>query len=180
MQIFIAVNGRPERYVERHLHTKVRPPGRCPRCDRDGGLKAHGYYFRHTTGTRGQAIRVGIRRFKCRRCATTISCLPNFVQPYHFVSNLTIQRSFSGETGSADVQRNRDLLRRYWNRFKGWSRRLCLIIGGHAVDRRNPAHAARVLWRRLSVVWQDLATCTLRLVHDFQATCFGQYLCHQR
>ena len=177
MQTILVVNERPETYVERRSQTRLRPPGRCGRCG--GGLKAHGYYSRHTTGARGQAVRIQVRRFRCRRCAATVSCLPSFAQPYHFVSNLTIQRAFAGHGNYRDVRRNRDLLRRYWACFEQWSRRLWRVVWpfGQALSLRA---TARDVWRRLSTSWQNLATCTQRLVHEFQVTCFGQYLCHRR
>ncbi len=180
MQIIIVINGKLEKYVENQAHTQVRPPGHCPWCDRDGGLKAHSYYFRNTTASHGRAIRIGIRRFRCRRCGKTVSCLPSFVQPYRYVSTLTIQRFFAGRTKYPDVQRNKDLLQRYWNRFQKWSYRLWFIIGGRAIARQSLVDTANALWKQLFTVWQNLATCTHRLVADFQATCFGQYLCHQR
>lgn len=177
MQTIIVVNEQPETYIERGSHTRVRPPSPCPRCS--GGLKAHGYYSRNTTGTRGQAVRIGVRRFRCRGCGTTVSCLPAFVQPYHFVNNVTIERAFCAAEGHLDVERHRDLLRRYWNRFVKWSRRLRLIVRP-GVGPPGLGVTARDLWRRLSTAWQNLATCTQRLVHDFRVTCFGRYACHWR
>ena len=176
MQSIIAVNEQPETYIKRKTHARLRPAGRCGRCG--GSLKAHGYYARNTTGRRGQGVRIRVRRFRCRQCGSTVSCLPSFAQPYHFVNNLTIQRAFTGLGNYLDVRRNSDLLRRYWNRFERWSRRL-LVLARSALGLQSLSATAGDVWRKLSASWQNLATCTQRLVHDLHVTCFGQYLCHR-
>lgn len=124
MQTIINANASPETYAREDRHTRVCSPQCCPACGQGNGLKAHGYYQRYTTDASGKPIALRVRRFKCRNCATTVSCLPNFAQPYRLVNCETIQRSFNGDTDSGDVQRNLILLRRYWQMFMRWCRQL--------------------------------------------------------
>jgi hypothetical protein len=130
------------------------------------------------TDTAGHIITIRVRRFKCNQCRKTVSCLPGFAQPYRLVNNPTIEHFFNGKTGSLDVQRNEDRLKRYWRRFEIWAPALRKLIGS-ALGRAPPREKAKALWQRLLGAYKSFAACTRRLVRDFQTTCFRNYLCHQ-
>ena len=177
MQIIFATKSSPENYTVKNSHTQVRPPDSCPSCQSVHGLKAHGYYRRYTTDKLGKPISISVRRFKCRRCGLTVSCLPSFSHPYRFVNCGTIARSFNGNNECDDVRRNSSLLKRYWNRFERWSGKLRHSIGA-PVDTKcgDDAHS---LWRILIIDPEDFAALTCRLVRVWSTTCLGQYRCHQ-
>jgi len=53
-------------------------PVKCPRCGQENHLVGHGYYRRKPKGLR-QGFVIWIKRWRCRDCQHTLSCLPNFV-----------------------------------------------------------------------------------------------------
>lgn len=178
MQIVISATAKPELYALANRHTNVCAPRCCPACGRENGLKAHGYYQRHTTDAVGKPILFHVRRFKCRVCGTTVSCLPDFAQPYRLVSSETIHRAFDGDEKGRDVARNGLLVRRYWKLFTRFCVRLFRLLDARAsVPRDEPLETA--VWRHISSAPNSLATATQRLVSGFHITCFRQYECHQ-
>lgn len=178
MQIITAVGATPEEYRTGGLAREVRRPLKCQECGAVGRMRTHGYYRRHTTDAGGHIIEVLVRRFRCRACGATVSCLPAFALPYHLVSCATVQRAFSNEAGS-DVERNRDLLRRYWRRFKRRWPQLGLARTPRSPDSLHDAAAAEA-WRQFLRTAGSLAEGTRRLVKDRQTTCLGRYRCHRR
>jgi hypothetical protein len=178
MQVIVKVRCLPEEYAEKDLHCDVRAPSLCPSCTKRNRLEAHGYYDRWVSNSEGWPVEIRVRRFECEHCGITVSCLPDFAQPYRLVNNTTIQRFFAGQTAPMDVQRNEEWLKRYWRRFKHWSEQLRSIIGS-AYGRASPKEGARALWQRLMARCTTLKKCTRRLVRKFRATCFGIYQCHQ-
>ena len=173
MQIVVRFETSPESYVAGSEQTQARAPERCPTCARAGSLRAHGYYHRNTTDTEGRAIAISVRRFKCHQCLATLSCLPNFAQPYRFINSLTIQHSFAGRALDPAVCRNSALLRRYWKRFRLWSE----TMWPGAVPNSSASH---LVFARLMANWGNLAICTQMMVLHWRVTCFGVYRCHQR
>lgn len=178
MQVIVKMRYRPEQYVEQKLHRRVQPPSLCPSCTKRNRLKAHGYYERGVTNTAGHVCAIATRRFKCKHCGVTVSCLPSFAQPYRLVNNQTIEHYFNGQTTRLDVQRNEARLRRYWRGFEKWAPRLRKRLGS-ALGRAPPWEKAEALWQRLMGAYKTFNTCTRHLVLDFQSTCFRVYLCHQ-
>lgn len=170
--------GTVEEYIRQEVHRRVRAPERCPRCRKRGGLGHLGYYPRGCTDSEGRVREINVARFKCSGCAATVSLLPDFAQPYHMVSNTTTQKFFNGDTASADVQRNRDTLRRYWRRFMKMAGHLRWAVGC-AFGRAPPKEPAAGLWRRILAKYRTFADATSALVNGFRTTCFGKYLCHQ-
>ena len=178
MQVMVELGHGPEEYVGGQRHRLVPAPSRCPNCGSSGKLEALGYYPRYTTDAQGRAIEILVRRFLCGSCAVTVSCLPDFAQPYRVLNSATVEASFRGECERHDVLRNEELLRRYWRRFVEFSVRLREFLGG-GFGRAPPTEEAEALWRRLLAACKTLAGCTCRLVRDFGTTCFGIYRCHQ-
>jgi hypothetical protein len=178
MQVIVAIPCSPEQYAEQEIHRSVHPPSRCPSCAQPGQLKALGYYSRGVTNSVGVILAIWVRRFLCLRCGITVSCLPDFAQPYRLVSNSTIERFFNDQTDPLDVQRNHDRLLRYWRRFRQWAPDLRQLIGS-AFGRAPPGEKAGALWQRLMGACKSFTACTRQLIEKFRLTCFGIYLCHR-
>ena len=178
MQIIIHIDLTVEQYVEQEFHRRVRAPGRCGNCGRRAELELLGYYDRYTTGSTGAPVDFSIARFRCETCGRTTSCLPSFAQPYRLVASTTIQAYGEGDKDSVDVRRNEGLLRRY---FKSLERYLKVLRGivGSRFGRAPPEENATAFWRRAVAACGSLAELTVRLVHEFQTTCFGAYGCHR-
>ena len=109
----------------------------------------------------------------------TVSCLPDFAQPYRLVGTATIEAGFAGETLRRDVVVWKDLLRRYWRRFEQWHPQLEAHCGGF-FGRPPPGESARGFWQRVVGGCGGLAAATALLVHRLGITLFGKYRCHQR
>ena len=109
----------------------------------------------------------------------TVSCLPDFAQPYRLVATVTIEASFGGENRGRDVLVWADLLRAYWRIFERWQPQMAAICGGF-FGRPPPQESARDFWSRVVGGCGGLAPATARLVHELGITFFGKYRCHQR
>ena len=120
MQIIVEVGIDPAGYVNEEYQRRVRAPSVCPNCGRAQVLEAHGYYWRWVTALCGLVVRIAVRRFCCRHCPVTVSCLPQFAQPYRLVCNQTIEGFFGGRKDRSDVGRWQELLERYRRRYEGF------------------------------------------------------------
>lgn len=168
-----------EQYVREQFHKRMRPPSQCPNCWRFHGLWGHAYYERGGTDTLGKLIMFRVRRFICRYCEITVSCLPFFAQPYRLVNHLTLEAFLEQRYGRRDVQRCWELLKRYRRRFELWQPELIRIIG-HRFGRAPPEEDATAFWRRAVATCGSAAELTMELVTEFRTTCFRTYRCHQR
>jgi len=178
MQVIVKTScGTVEEYIAQEAHRSVRPPEQCPYCNKPHSLEHLGYYLRGCTDSTGKIREISVIRFKCPIKKRTVSCLPDFAQPYRLVNNTTTEKFFNGDRESAEVQRNRDTLRRYWRRFTGMATHL-RQIAGCSLGRAPPKEPAAGLWRRILAKYRTLAKATRSLVNDFRTTCFGKYRCH--
>jgi hypothetical protein len=66
-------------------------PAQCPRCGQENWLVGHGYYRRKPKGLRQGAV-IWIKRWRCRACQHTTSCLPNFVLSFRHYLLTIIER----------------------------------------------------------------------------------------
>jgi hypothetical protein len=116
VQVIVEVGIDAATYGSEQYQSRIRAPSVCPNCGIGPSLEAHGYYWRWVTETLGGkgAPNCG-QTFFCRCCAVTVSCLPNFAQPYRIVCNSTIEAFFEGGRGTdrPDVRRWGQLLGRY-------------------------------------------------------------------
>jgi hypothetical protein len=131
------------------------------------------------TASRGLVIQIAVRRFCCRHCPVTVSCLPQFAQPYRLVCNQSIEAFFGGEKDRSDVERWQELLERYRRRYEGFSAELragCGALFGRSPPQEEPLG----FWRRVMKACGGLAAATGRLVHELGITLFGRYRCDQR
>ncbi len=167
-----------EEYIAQEMHLRIRAPERCPRCTKYHTLSHHGYYQRGCSDSEGKVLELSVRRFECSHCEVTVSCLPDFAQPYRMINNQTTEKFFNGEVDSRDVRGNRDNLRRYWRQFASHCDKFKGVVGS-TFGLSPPDEPAAGLWRRIFAKYNSLASATLSLVTEFRITCFGQYRCHQ-
>ena len=179
MQVLVKVPWNSiEEYIQQEAYRQVRAPERCPNCKRLPTWEHLGHYRRGCTDSEGRICEIRVSRFKCSKCAVSVSCLPDFAQPYRLVNSRTIQKFFNGDRNSLDVRRNQTNLLRYWRQFKLWAKHL-RGTAGSTLGRAPPGELAAGLWHRILAKYRSLGSATRRLVTEFKTTCFGQYLCHQ-
>jgi hypothetical protein len=109
----------------------------------------------------------------------SVSCLPDFAQPYRAVNSATIEAGFSGQTQKPEVQHWGASLEVYWGRFQGHLPVLLRQVG-NAFGALPLQPTAKGFWRQLLGQCGDLAGATRQLVHQFHTCLFGTYRCHQR
>lgn len=177
MQTIYPTSLTPEQYAEQEYHQQVRPPENCPNCSQAHTLEALAYYRRYVTWLTRVLI-ISVRRFLCRECRVSISCLPDFAQPYRAVNTATVAAGFSGQGQSREVQHWGTAIAAYWRRFQGHLLRLVQQVG-NAFGPVPLAPTARGFWQQLLGHCGDLAAATRQLVHQFHTCLFGTYRCHQ-
>jgi hypothetical protein len=142
-------------------------------------LEALGYYSRFITQAIATVLEIWVRRFLCRHCCMSVSCLPQFAQPDRVVNTDTVQAAFNEQHKRPDVQRWWILLRTYGRRFQAHLPELILRVGQHCGA--LPVEAtARDFWKRCLQTCGDLAHGTHEWMARFRTCLFGTYRCHQR
>jgi hypothetical protein len=178
MQNIIKTSLTPAQYAEQNYQKQVRAPEICSNCGRAHSLEALAYYHRYVTFLT-KVLMIWVRRFLCRHCRVSISCLPDFAQPYRAVNTATVQAGFSGQTQSREVQHWGTTIEAYGRRFQGHLPVLLRQVG-HAFG-PVPLHpTAQGFWAQLLGHCGDLASATGELVRQFHTCLFGTYRCHQR
>jgi hypothetical protein len=179
MQKIYPTSLTPEQYVEQEHHRQVPPPENCPNCQRAHTLEALAYYERYVSTATALVLLIWVRRFLCRLCRVSVSCLPAFAQPYRPVNTPTVEAGFNGQETRPEVQRWKGLIDCYWVRFE---KHLPVLLRqvGNAFGPLPLQPAARGLWRQLLDQCGTLAQATERLIHQFHTCLFGTYCCHQR
>jgi hypothetical protein len=179
VQNIISTSLTPEQYAEQEYHKQVKPPENCPNCDHAHTLEALGYYSRFLTQSIAAVLEILIRRFLCRHCRISVSCLPRFAQPYRVVNTPTVEAGFNGQCSDPAVQRWLRLIQAYWKRFEQHLPEVLQRVG-HAFGPLPLKTAAQDFWLRLLSSCGSLAAATQELVHRFRTCLFGTYRCHQR
>jgi hypothetical protein len=169
----------PEQYAQQDYHRQVAAPEDCPNCNRAHSLEAHCYYHRYITTATDLVLWIWVRRFWCRHCRITVSCLPAFAQPYRVVNTPTVAAGFNGEAARPEVRRWELLIAAYWERFEAHLPVLLRQVG-NAFGPVPLQPTVRGFWRRLLARCGDLARATGQLIHQFHTCLFGTYRCHQR
>jgi hypothetical protein len=177
MQTIYPVTLTPQEYVDAGFEDQVIKPESCANCGGANALKALGYYARWVSYLL-EVFRIRVRRFRCRRCQVSISCLPDFAQPYRVVHSQTVQAGFNGE-GGKEVEHWGWLIVAYWKQFSAHRQRLLSAVG-NAFGPCPAGMSARKFWRLLMEKGVDLAKTTRRLVREFGTCLFGAYRCHQK
>ena len=178
MQTIYPTSLTPEQYAQAEHHRQVPPPENCPRCCAAHALEALAYYHRYITTATAAVLLIWVRRFLCRRCRVSVSCLPAFAQPYRPVNTATIAEGFHGQR-TPQVARWSELIQGYWRRFERHLPTLLRQVG-NAFGPVPLRPAAPDFWRQLLQHAGDLAQLTRELIHQFHTCLFGTYRCHQR
>ncbi len=179
MQTIFQTSLTPEQYAEHNHQRQVKPPANCPNCHRAHTLEALAYYHRYISTATALFLWIRVRRFLCRHCRVSVSCLPQFAQPYRPVNTPTIAAGFNGEATRPEVQRAGQLIRCYWRRFEAHLPALVRRVG-NAFGPLPLQPTARGFWQQLIKRCGNLATATRQLIDQFQTCLFGTYRCHQR
>ena len=75
MQTIYPTSLTPNQYAEQEHHKQVKAPGNCPNCQRAHTLEALAYYHRYITTATVLVLMIWVRRFLCRHCRISVSCL---------------------------------------------------------------------------------------------------------
>jgi hypothetical protein len=178
MQQIFQTSLTPEQYAEQGYHKQVERPRNCPNCQRAHTLEALAYYQRYISTATAVFLFIWIRRFLCRHCRISVSCLPQFAQPYRPVNTPTIAEGFNGQA-TPQAERWSELIRSYWRRFETHLPALVRQVG-NAFGPLPLRPTARGFWQQLLGRCGDLASATGQLIHQFHTCLFGTYRCHQR
>jgi hypothetical protein len=142
-------------------------------------LEGLAYYRRYISTATALVLWIWVRRFLCRHCRISVSCLPQFAQPYRLVNTPTVEVGFNGESDRSEVQRWSDLIGAYWRRFEAHLPGLLRRVG-NAFGPVPLQPTAEGFWPQLLRNCGDLANATRQLIHQFHVCLFGTYRCHQR
>jgi uncharacterized protein YlaI len=141
MQILHLVLGSIQQYVRDIQESSAADRyrlGRCPLCQAQSCLLAHGFYYR-TLVHKDFDDSIPIRRYLCRDCRRTVSLLPDFVLPYlrnstvvislFLISRLLAGRSLA-EAAHAALQPGMPYQRgQFWvRRFRKQAAGLCAAL----------------------------------------------------
>lgn len=81
MQILHPFAGSIQQYAEEISDPDRHRPDRCPQCQSQHPLTAHGFYGRTLVDVEFDGS-IRVRRYLCRFCKRTVSLLPEFALPY--------------------------------------------------------------------------------------------------
>jgi hypothetical protein len=81
VQILHPFAGSVQQYAEEISNPDRHRPDRCPQCQAQHRLIAHGFYGRTLVDTYFDG-QIRVRRYLCRSCKRTVSLLPEFALPY--------------------------------------------------------------------------------------------------
>jgi hypothetical protein len=176
MQTIYPVSLTPTQYLEQRFEEQVPKPENCSNCGGADCLEALGYYRRWISDLL-EALRIRVRRFLCLRCRITISCLPDFAQPYRVVKTATVEQGFNHQTGR-EVAHWGWLIGAYWKKYTAHFQTLVRTVGNAFGP--SPVNAGpEDFWKLLLQDCGDLAGATRQLVSRFRTCLFGTYRCHQ-
>lgn len=176
MQTIYPTTLTPVEYLQQDGATQVPKPEICTHCGAAGSPEALGYYERWISHLL-EALRIRVRRFWCSRCRVSISCLPDFAQPYRVVNSQTVQAGFEGGTGPPEVHW-RWLIAAYWKKFAAHLKALVLRVA-NALGPCPVEVTPESFWKLILQQCDCLAAGTEELVRQFRICLFGTYRCHQ-
>lgn len=178
MQIIVSTSLTPEEYAQGKHPKQVKAPEHCPNCQHLKGLEGLGYYSRGITQSKAAVLVILVRRFFCRYCRITVSCLPAFAQPYRLVNTETIEAAFEGRKEGPEVQRWIRLIDTYWRCFK---EHLPELVGrvGNFFGALPLSPGAQGVWEVWIKRCRSLGALSKELISRFSTCLFGTYHCHQ-
>lgn len=166
----------PLQYLEQGAARQVKAPENCANCGGAHCLDALGYYERYISHLL-ECLRISIRRFRCLKCRASISCLPDFAQPYRVVNTQTVQAGFDGGEARPEVHWG-SLIDVYWKKFTTFLQELLRAVGNAFGPCAVPVRPED-FWRLILKQCDSLAAASEELVRKFRICLFGRYRCHQ-
>ncbi len=178
MQLLIPFVREPEDYISSGAERRLPAPSKCPNCGHDSRLLHHGYYERYVASrSTGEALRLRVRRLRCRECRLTTSLLPWFCLPYRLVCGESVARYLRGDGIESYDLRWQGLLVRCHQRFRSWRPLLApLLLTTFGLD--IGAGTVRSSWLLVERALGDIAGATAQLVRRCGVTLLGRYRCH--
>lgn len=176
MQIICPTTLTPLQYLEQDAAEQVQMPEKCANCGGANCLEALGYYRRWISHLL-DCLRIRVRRFLCLQCCMSISCLPDFAQPYRVVNTHTVESGFSGGKSLPELHWGW-LIEAYWKKFTAYLQSLLRTVGnafGPCPVQASPED----FWKLILKECASLAAATEQLVRKFRICLFGTYRCHQ-
>ena len=156
MQILHPFAGSVQQYAEEISNPDRHRPDRCPQCQAQHRLIAHGFYGRTLVDTYFDG-QIRVRRYLCRSCKRTVSLLPEFALPYlrfsvSVISLFLVARLLDGRTlkAAAAAQSGMPYQRgQFWSRrFQPQASTLCVAL----VALTAPLAAANFVTRALQML----------------------------
>ncbi len=163
MQILHPFAGSIQQYCEALSNPDRYRPDRCPQCQANEPLIAHGFYSRSVTDVEFDGF-IRVRRYLCHCCKRTVSLLPEFALPYlrfsiFAISLFLIARLLNGCTLQAAAQaaaqpgmpyqRGQFWVRRFQKQADG----LCAALAALTAPMAAPNFIARALHMLQAVGW---------------------------
>lgn len=176
VQILYPTTLTPLQYLKQDAAEQVQKPEKCASCGAANCLEALGYYWRWISHLL-DCLRIRVRRFLCLQCRVSISCLPDFAQPYRVVNSQTVEAGFEGGTGPPEVHWGW-LIAAYWKKLAAHLKTLVRRVG-NAFGPCPVQVRAEDFWRLILKECGSLAAATEELVRKFRICLFGSYRCHQ-
>lgn len=176
MQTIYPTTLTPLEYLQQHGAEQVQKPENCANCGGAHCIEVLGYYWRYISHVL-DCFQIPIRRFLCLRCRVSISCLPDFAQPYRVVNTQTVQAGFNGGQARPEVHWG-SLIAVYWKKYSALLQELLRTVG-NAFGACPIRVRAEDFWRLLLKQCSSLTAATEQLVRKFRICLFGRYRCHQ-
>ena len=163
MQILHPFVGSIQQYSEEISDPDRHRPDRCPQCQANQPLTAHGFYSRTVADVEFDGF-IRVRRYLCHCCKRTVSLLPEFVLPYLRFSILAISlfliaRLLNGCTlraaAQAAAQPGMPYQRgQFWvRRFQRQAAELCAALAALTAPMAAPNFVTRALHMLQSIGW---------------------------
>jgi len=163
VQILHPFAGSIQQYAEEIADPDRHRPARCPQCQAQHSLTAHGFYSR-TLVDAGFDGSIRVRRYLCRSCKRTVSLLPEFALPYlrfsiSVIALFLVARLLQGATLAAAAVAAAQPAMPY-QRGQFWARRfqrqataLCAALAASAAPPPAPNFVYRALEMLQSIGW---------------------------
>lgn len=163
MQIVHPCTGSIQEYLQEIGDANRYRPGRCPQCDSQHPLTAHGFYIRTLVDVAFDGS-IRVRRYLCHLCQRTVSLLPALALPYlrfslSVMASFLVARLRKGCTLSAAAHAA-GLAAMPYQRGQFWIRRfckqaepLCAALASLTAPPPAPSFMTRALDMLQSVGW---------------------------
>ena len=142
MQILHPFSGSIQHYDAEMADPDGHRPDRCPQCEAQDPLTAHGFYRRTLVEIDFDGM-IRVRRYLCHACKRTVSLLPEFALPYlrfgiSVISRFLVARLLKGQRLEASAaaagqphmpyQRGQFWVRRFRHQAEAWCLALAALI----------------------------------------------------